>query len=169
MKLNDYFPRWRVELKWWRIVAWRTFIGWAAWIRRKQARSYRAACAARPPASIHPSQGRAFFNSQGWCRRVRSRRAGRSPLSFSLRTLISCSSGGVPASSEKISENYFPPIWIVWIKVQELTWHNSRVLLVGWLLGSVMSRWVVCTHLLISGLFSDLVGSFMIFFCCCQI
>ena len=57
MKLYDYFPRWRVELKWWRIVALRTFIGCRS-VHGSGARRaclLPAACAAHP--AFHPLVG----------------------------------------------------------------------------------------------------------------
>ena len=78
MKLYDYFPRWRVELKWWRIVALRTFIG----CRSVHGSGARRACLLPAACAAHPAfqpPGRLSWN-QGWClRRVSGRRAGRLP------------------------------------------------------------------------------------------
>ena len=102
MKLYDYFPRWRVELKWWRIVALRTFIGCRS-VHGSGARRaclLPAACAARlpPPWSAFLKSG--VVSSS--CQRPQGRAA---PFSAAWRTLIFCSTDGMRALLEKISQS----------------------------------------------------------------
>ena len=108
MKLNDYFPRWRVELKWWGIVVVRSFIGSQPSSDPAQVSlgGYRPPAQPLPPASTRYCWSEivvgAFFNEETpSSRHVSGRGAGRVPLSRSTEDIDLLLSWRMRASFKK--------------------------------------------------------------------